>query len=209
MFQRKDTYTIPEGYREQTAAFCAKNKPYRNRVKADPECYISENCQIIGDVTLGYHSIVMEGCVLRADSDCIVIGAESNVQENCILHESRGLPLIVGEHSTVGHGAILHGCTVGDNALIGMGAIVMDGARIGNNAVVGAGAVVTEGMEVPDFYMAIGVPAKLRGPMTLEKANDIILPFAEVNLQEAEAMLAEGLLQHPSPELMRKIGAIR
>lgn len=207
MFERRNTYTIPAGYREEITSWWKHNQ-YRGLLKADPECYISEHCQIVGDVTLGYHSIVMEGAVLRADSDRIVIGAESNVQENCVLHESNGHPLIIGEHTTVGHGAVLHGCTIGDNALIGMRATIMDGARVGNNAVVGACALLTEGMEVPDYHMAIGVPAKLRGPLTPERANTIILRFCEVNLLEAEAMLAEGLLHHPSPELFRKIGAL-
>lgn len=207
MFQRKDTYTIPYGYRERIAAERTSNL-YRGQVEADPECYIAEHCQIVGKVELGYHAIVMEGAILRADSDCIVVGAESNIQENCILHESTGSPIIIGEHTTIGHGAILHGCTIGDNSLVGMGAIVMDGARIGNNAIVAAGALLTEGFEVPDYHMAIGIPAKLRGPLSPERVNEIVLPFTEVNLLEAEAMLAEGLMHHPSPEVLRKVGAL-
>lgn len=207
MFARKDTYEIPEGYRAYQESRWPGRK-YRGSTDLDPECYISPNCQIIGEVKIGYHAIVMEGAIVRADGDRIEIGAESNVQENCILHEPNGMPLIIGEHSTIGHGAILHGCTIGDNAMVGMGAVVLDGARIGNNALVGAGALVTMGMEVPDYYMAVGVPARLRGPMTPEKVLQNITSYTEVNLIEAESLYKEGLLQHPSEELLRKIGAL-
>ena len=207
MFTRKDTYTIPDGYREDYEAnwTCLG---YRGNIEADPACYLSRDCRIVGNVKVGYRAAILSGAQLRADSDRIVIGPESNVQENCVLHESHGHPLIIGEHSTVGHGAILHGCTIGDNALVGMGAIVMDGAQIGNNALVGAGAVVTEGTVVPDYHMAIGVPAKVRGPLTEDKVVQNITSFAEANLCEAENMLKEGVLEHPSDDLLREIGAI-
>jgi carbonic anhydrase/acetyltransferase-like protein (isoleucine patch superfamily) len=158
LFQRKDTYTIPEGYREEFVQNW-KCLGYRGKIDAHPECYLSPDCRISGAVSLGYHAAVYAGSQLRADSDRIEIGAESNVQENCIIHESNGLPVIIGEHSSIGHGAILHGCTIGDNALVGMGAIVMDGARVGNNAVVAAGAVVVE--DVPENAVVAGVPARI------------------------------------------------
>ena len=147
MFTRKDTYTIPEGYRDEIASRM-RCLGYRGNIEADPESYISPDCRILGRVTIGYHACVMSGAQLRADSDQIIIGAESNVQENCVLHESNGYTLAIGEHSTIGHGAILHGCTIGDNVLVGMGAIIMDGARIGQNAVVAAGAVVAAAVAV-------------------------------------------------------------
>ena len=207
MFERKDTYEIPEGMRELEE----ERWPgfgYRGSCELHPECYISPKSQIVGEVKLGYHAIVMHGAVLRADSAPIVIGAESNVQENCVLHEGRGFPLTIGEHSTVGHGAVLHGCTVGDNALVGMGAVVLDGAKVGNNALVAAGALVPMGMEVPEGYMAVGVPAKLRGPMTPEDIAKNITSYSEVNLIEAKSMLAEGLLVHPNEDVLREIGAL-
>lgn len=204
MFTRKDTYTIPDGYRED---FVAKYPcvGYADNIDADPTCYISPDCRILGKVKLGYHAVVLAGAQIRSDSDVIEIGAESNVQENCVLHESEGFPLIIGEHSTIGHGAIVHGAIIGDNALVGMGAVVLDGAKIGNNALVGAGAVVPMGMEVPDYYMAVGVPAKLRGPMTPDKVITNITSFAEANLVEAENMLAVGLVEHPNEDLLKKV----
>jgi len=208
MFTRKDTYTIPEGYREEFEATypCVG---YRDNIEADPTCYLSPDCRIMGKVKIGYHAVVLAGAQIRSDSDEIVIGAESNIQENCVLHESNGFPLIIGEHSTIGHGAVIHGCIIGDNALVGMGATVLDGAKIGNNALVGAGAVVPQGMEVPDYYMAVGVPAKLRGPMTPERVLVNITSFAEANLVEAKNMLAAGLLEHPNEDILRHIGAIK
>jgi carbonic anhydrase/acetyltransferase-like protein (isoleucine patch superfamily) len=207
MFTRKDTYTIPEGYRER---FESKYPcvGYKNNIEVDPECYLSPDCRITGKVKLGYHAVVMAGAQIRSDSDVIEIGAESNIQENCVLHESSGFPLIIGEHSTIGHGAVIHGCIIGDNALVGMGATVLDGARIGNNALVGAGAVIPQGMEVPDHYMAVGVPAKLRGPMDPDRVLRNITSFAEANLVEARNMLEAGLMEHPNDDLLRKIGAI-
>ena len=100
-------------------------------------------------------------------------------------------------------------CTIGDNALVGMGAVVLDGARVGNNALVGAGALVTSGMVIPDGCIAMGVPAKVRGELSPERIVELITSFAEVNLIEAENMFAEGLLEHPSEELLHTIGALR
>lgn len=208
MFTRKDTYVLPDEFR----AWYEAEYPcegYRGRIEADPSCYISPDARISGNVKLGYRAVVMAGSQIRGDSGPIEIGAETNVQENCVLHESTGYPLIIGEHSTIGHGAVVHGCTIGDNALVGMGAVVMDGARIGNNAVVGAGAVVPQGMEIPDYHLAVGVPAKIRGVMDEERVLRNITSFAEANLIEARNMLAEGLMEHPSEDLFRRIGAIR
>ena len=208
MFTRKDTYNLPNELREwfETQYPCIG---YENGIEADPTCYLSPDCRIVGKVKLGYRSVVLSGAQIRSDSDLIEIGAESNVQENCVLHESAGYPIVIGEHSTIGHGAVIHGCTIGDNALIGMGATVLDGAKIGNNALVGAGAVVPQGMEIPDNYMAVGVPARLRGPMTPDQITKNVTMFAEANLIEAENMLKVGLMEHPSEELLRRICATR
>ena len=145
MFERKNTYTIPEGYREQIEA-AAPTIKYRDNTNIHPEAYISDTCWIVGDVRIGYHAVVMHGACLRGDCDYIEIGAETNIQENCVLHESEGEPIIIGEHTTLGHGCIIHACEIGDNSLIGMNAVVLNGAKIGNNCIVGAGCVVTEGM---------------------------------------------------------------
>lgn len=207
MFIRKNTYIIPEGYRKKIEDEAPTIK-YRATAKIDPEAYISDTCWIVGDVRIGYHAVIMHGASLRGDCDYIEIGAESNVQENCILHESDGSPIIVGEHTTLGHGCVLHACHIGDNALIGMNAVVLNNAVIGNNAIVGAGAVVPEGMVVPDNSLCVGIPAKVKRDVSQEQVVDIIESLTEGNLTEATRMMAEGLMFHPSEELYKKIGIL-
>ena len=121
---------------------------------------IMDGAVVCGDVTLGKGCSVWFNAVVRGDGDCIRIGEDTNIQECAVLHVDEGYPLKIGKGVTVGHGAILHGCTVGDNALIGMGAIVLNGARVGKNCTIGAGALVTGGTEIPDGWMAFGNPAK-------------------------------------------------
>lgn len=122
--------------------------------------WIAPDAQLMGKIHLGRDVGIWFGTVLRGDSEQITIGARSNVQELTVMHTDPGLPLTVGEGCTIGHRAILHGCTIGDNTLIGMGAIVLNGARIGKNCLVGAGALVTEGKEFPDNSLIVGSPAK-------------------------------------------------
>ena len=122
--------------------------------------WVADSAVIIGHVTLGEDSSVWFGVVIRGDTSTIRIGRESNIQDNSVLHADHGMPLVIGEGVTVGHQVMLHGCTVGNNSLIGIGAIVLNGARIGNNCLVGAGALVTEGKAFPDGSMIIGSPAK-------------------------------------------------
>ena len=122
--------------------------------------WVADSAQVIGNVTLGDHSSVWFGVVIRGDTSTISVGKGSNVQDNSVLHADHGMPLVIGEGVTVGHQVMLHGCTVGNNCLIGIGAIVLNGAKIGNNCLVGAGALVTEGKEFPDGSMIIGSPAK-------------------------------------------------
>ncbi len=207
MFERKSTYIIPEGYREHIEATAPTIK-YRGNTKIHPEAYISDTCWIVGDVRIGYHAVVMHGACLRGDCDYIEIGAETNIQENCVLHESDGQPIIIGEHTTLGHGCVVHACEIGDNSLIGMNAVVLNGAKIGNNCIVGAGCVVTEGMVVPDYHMVVGVPGKIKREVSQEEVVNIIESLSEGNLTEAARMHAEGLIFHPNDELLRKIGAL-
>ena len=122
--------------------------------------FIAENASVIGDVALASGTSVWFNAVLRADVDKIVIGENSNVQDNCTVHCTEGYPVVIGKNVTVGHNAVVHGCTIGDNSLIGMNATVLDGAKIGNNCIVGAGALVTEHKEFPDHSLIIGVPAR-------------------------------------------------
>ena len=142
-------------------------------------CYIAPGAQVIGKVALAEEVGIWFNAVLRGDNEPIVIGAGSNVQDGCVLHTDPGFPLTVGADVTVGHGAILHGCTIGDGTLIGMGAVVLNGARIGKGCLIGANALVTEGKEIPDYSVAVGQPAKVIRPIDealaveLRRAADI------------------------------------
>lgn len=122
--------------------------------------WIAPDAHVIGRVRLGADVGIWFGAVLRGDNELIDIGAGTNIQEGAVLHTDKGAPLSVGEGCTIGHRAILHGCTVGDNSLIGMGATVLNNARIGSNCVVGANALVTEGKGFPDNSLIVGAPAR-------------------------------------------------
>ena len=126
-----------------------------------PTTYVAETASLIGRVSLAELTSVWPGAVIRADSEPIVIGEGSNVQDNAVLHVDPGVPMNIGQRVTVGHQVMLHGCTVGDESLIGIGAVVLNGARIGRNCIVGAGALVTEGKEFPDGSLIVGAPAKV------------------------------------------------
>ena len=136
---------------------------------ADGNYFIADTATVIGKVRLKANASVWFGAVLRGDNEWIEIGEGSNVQDNCTCHTDPGFPLVLGKNVTIGHNVILHGCTVEDGALIGMGAIVMNGARIRSGCVVGAGAVITEGKEFPERSLIIGAPA--RAIRTLEPAQ--------------------------------------
>jgi carbonic anhydrase/acetyltransferase-like protein (isoleucine patch superfamily) len=123
--------------------------------------FVAGNATVIGDIRIGNQVGIWFGAVLRADKDRIIIGDRSNIQDNCVVHTSRGFPVTLGKDVSVGHGAILHGCTIADQVLIGMGAIVLNGARIGKGSVIGAGAVIREGMDVPEGSVVVGVPGKI------------------------------------------------
>lgn len=131
--------------------------------------FVAPNATVVGDVRIGAHSSIFFGAVLRTESDEILIGEASNIQDNCVLHVEHGLPLHVGNGCTVGHNAILHSCTVGDNTLVGMGAIVLNGAVIGKNCIIGAGALVPQNAVILDGSLVIGMPAKVRRSVTEEE----------------------------------------
>ncbi len=122
--------------------------------------WVAEDAQVICGVSLAADSSIWFGVVVRGDSGYISVGEGSNIQDNRVLHADQGVPLTIGKHVTVGHQVMLHGCTIGDETLIGIGAIVLNNAKIGRNCLVGAGALVTEGKEFPDGSMIIGSPAK-------------------------------------------------
>ena len=131
--------------------------------------WVADSAQVMGNVLLGEDVSVWFGAVLRGDTETITIGQGSNIQDTSVLHADIGMPLTIGSYVTVGHQVMLHGCTIGDESLIGIGAIVLNGAKIGKNCLVGAGALVTEGKEFPDGSMIIGSPAKAVRQLTPEQ----------------------------------------
>lgn len=135
--------------------------------KIHPSAYVDPSAQVIGDVEIGEHANVWCNAVIRGDVNRIRIGRKTNVQDGCLLHVTyRTFPLIIGDEVTIGHGAIVHGCTIGNRALIAMGAKVLDGAVIGEEAIIAAGAVVRERSNTPARSLAAGVPAKVVRPVT-------------------------------------------
>ncbi|NMM77389.1 gamma carbonic anhydrase family protein [Acidovorax sp. SRB_14] len=135
--------------------------------------WVADSAQVMGNVELGSDASVWFGAVVRGDTECIRIGAGSNIQDASVLHADVGQPMVVGERVTVGHKVVLHGCTIGDESLIGIGAVVLNGAKIGKNCLVGAGALVTEGKEFPDGSMIIGSPAKAVRQLTPEQIEGL------------------------------------
>ena len=130
--------------------------------RVDESAWVAPTASIVGSVTVEAGASVWYGAVLRADNEPITIGARSNVQDNCAFHVDKDQPVTIGKGVSVGHGAVVHGATIGDHVLIGMGAIVMNGAVVGDESMIAAGALVTEGMEVPPRSLVAGVPGKVR-----------------------------------------------
>ena len=135
--------------------------------------WIAPGALLIGDVVIGEESGVWYGAVLRADGDAIRIGARSNIQDGAVVHTDPGFPVQVGEGVSIGHGAVLHGCTVGEDVLIGMNATVLNGARIGAGSLIAAGALVTENADVPAGSLVAGVPGKVRRSLTDEELTHV------------------------------------
>nr|WP_198981472.1 gamma carbonic anhydrase family protein [Herbaspirillum sp. ASV7] len=140
----------------------------QQRPEIDASAYVAAEAVIIGQAVLGQQVSVWPGAVLRADNERIAIGAGSNIQEGAVLHTDPGYPLQVGANVSIGHQAMLHGCTVGEGSLIGIQAVILNGAVIGKNCLVGAGALVTEGKHFPDNSLIIGSPAKVLRELTPE-----------------------------------------
>ena len=135
--------------------------------------WVADNAQVMGDVMLGAEVGIWFGVVIRGDTDRIRIGARTNIQDLSVLHADLGKPLTIGSGVTVGHKAMLHGCTIGDDSLIGIGAVVLNGAVIGKGCLVGAGALVTEGKEFPDGSMIMGAPARAVRQLTPEQMQGL------------------------------------
>ena len=142
----------------------------------DPTAFVAPTAAVLGDVTIGPDASVWFHCVLRGDANAIRIGARSNVQDGTVMHGDRVVgdhPVILGEDVTIGHNAVIHGCTIGDRVLVGMGAIILNGAVIGADSIVAAGALVREGTEVPPRSLVAGIPAKVRREITDEDVERI------------------------------------
>ncbi len=138
-----------------------------------PQAWVAPGATVVGRVELAEDASVWFGAVLRGDGDRIAIGSGSNVQDGCVVHADPGLPVLVGRDVTVGHRAVLHGCTVEDDVLVGIGAIVLNGARIGSGSLVAAGTVVLEGTVVPPGSLVAGVPGKVRRPTTAAERQEL------------------------------------
>jgi carbonic anhydrase/acetyltransferase-like protein (isoleucine patch superfamily) len=136
--------------------------------------FIAPNAAVIGEVILHENASVWFNCVLRGDADRIEVGAGSNIQDGTVLHADPGFPLTVGENVTVGHNAMLHGCTIGDGSLVGINAVVLNGAKVGKGCLIGANALVTEGMEIPDGSLVLGSPAKIKSQLSEEQQLGLI-----------------------------------
>jgi len=155
--------------------------------------FIAPDATVVGNVHVGRDVSIWFGVAIRGDNERITIGARSNVQEHTVMHTDPGFGLTIGEGCTIGHRAMLHGCTIGDNSLIGMGAIVLNGAKIGKNCLVGAGALVTEGKEFPDNSLIVGQPAKV--VRTLDDNNAARLKMSGAHYVANGKRFAKGLKQ--------------
>ena len=139
----------------------------------DKTVFIADGAKVVGNVEISENCSVWFNAVIRADSDKVKIGENSNVQDNAVIHTSEGFGVQIGDNVTIGHGAIVHGCTIEDNVMIGMGAIVLNGAKIGKNSIIGAGTLVTQGKIIPAGSLAFGNPAKVVRQLTEEEICSI------------------------------------
>ncbi len=160
--------------------------------QTDGENYwVAPDADVIGKVTLKKDANIWFKAVLRGDNERITVGEGSNIQEASILHTDMGFPMTIGSNVTIGHKVMLHGCTIGDNTLIGINAVVLNGAKIGKNCLVGAGALITEGKEFPDGSMIIGAPAKVKRPLSDDEIS--MLKFSAEHYIENAKRFAKGL----------------
>lgn len=138
-------------------------------------CFVAETADVIGDVKIGENSSIWYKVVIRGDDNPIIIGKNTNIQDNTVVHISHLYPTIIGDNVTVGHSAIVHACKVGNNTLIGMGAIILDGAEVGNETIIGAGSLVPPGKKIPSGVMVMGSPAKVIRDLTEEEKRSLLI----------------------------------
>ena len=148
------------------------------------DAFVAPGVTVIGQVRVGSRASIWYGSVVRGDAERITIGAGSNVQDGCVVHADPGYPVVVGERVTVGHRAVIHGCLIGDDVLVGMGAVLMNGVRIGRGSLIAAGAVVTQHTEVPEGSLVAGVPARVVRPVA-DRERDLITAGADHYLEHA------------------------
>jgi carbonic anhydrase/acetyltransferase-like protein (isoleucine patch superfamily) len=154
--------------------------------------YIAQGATVVGDVALGHFANIWYGAVLRGDINRIVVGHHTNIQDNAVLHLSDDYGCLVGHHVTVGHSAIIHACTVGDEVLVGMGAVILDGAEIGAQCIIGARALVTQGMKIPPGSMVLGAPARVARELTPQERASL-KGMAEKYVANAAYCLKHGI----------------
>ena len=169
-----------------------------SRVDAHPDSWVAPNAAVIGKVRLEAGASVWFNAVLRGDNELIHIGENSNVQDGTVMHTDMGWPLTLGKGVTVGHNAMLHGCSVGDNSLIGIGAVILNHAKIGKNCIIGAKALVTEGFDIPDNSLVMGVPAKVVKTLTDEQVAK--LKRSALHYSERCQKFKTGLIEIAQPE---------
>jgi len=162
------------------------------RPRLPSSAFIAPSADVIGDVTLGEQASIWYQAVVRGDINRIVIGPRSNIQDGAVVHLADDFPALIGELVTVGHKAIVHACTIHDEVLVGMGAIILDGAEIGARSIIGAGAVVTGGTKIPPGSLVIGTPAKVRRSLSLEEQS-LVKTWAEKYVAVSRHYLALGL----------------
>ena len=160
----------------------------------EPTAWIAPGAHVLGDVTMGPGCSIWYNAVIRADEAPVTIGANTNVQDCAVIHVSRDCPVTLGEGVTIGHGAIVHGCTVGDNSLVGMGAIVLDGAEIGDYCIIGAGSLVTKGKVIPNGTLALGSPARVVRKLRPEEYDELEHNAAEY------VRLAQQAIEREAPQ---------
>lgn len=165
---------------------------YFENLKIAESANIVKEAVVVGDVQIGEESCVLFHAVLRGDDGPVSVGSRSNIQDNCTVHSEPGFPVVIGNEVTVGHNCIIHGCTIGDGSLIGMGSIVLNGAKIGRNCLIGAGSLVLEGQVIPDGMMAVGSPAKVKRALTQENL-DMLTESWEEYVKTGKILREEGL----------------
>ncbi len=177
--------------------------------RLDPDSWVAPGAHVLGDVTLGAGSSVWYTAVIRADQEKIVIGAETNIQDGCVLHADPGFPLTLGDRVSVGHRAVLHGCTIHSDVLVGMGAIVLNGAVLHSGCLVAAGAMDPEGLEAPPGSLLAGVPATVKRQLTDDEIERMVRPNARQYAMLRNALVHRGdstqkpttpTTENPAPE---------